>query len=327
MSNIKLFEKARQALIEASSYDEVKDIRDTAIAMQAYAEQAKDTTLEINAARIKLRAERRAGEMLAGMEKAKGAEGNPGGRGASIVRCNDVTAQPPTLSEIGITKRQSSDWQGLAKMDEASFEAELEKNDTPRTSTVLHRKISKHERKQKHSEMPKVQIPEGEYDVIYADPPWRYNDKCEDGAIQSGGAEKHYPTMSIQELCDMEVPAADNAVLFLWVTSPLLEECFAVIKAWRFKYKASFVWDKVKHNMGHYNSVRHEFLLICTKGSKTPEHVKLFDSVQSIERTKHSTKPEEFRDIIETLYPSGKKLELFARKTTDGWTTYGNETV
>jgi N6-adenosine-specific RNA methylase IME4 len=95
--------------------------------------------------------------------------------------------------------------------------------------------------------------------------------------------------------------------------------------AWGFKYKAQFVWDKVKHNMGHYNSVRHEMLLVCTKGSCTPQVTKLYDSVQSIERAGHSVKPDEFRAIIDTLYPNGNRIELFARRPAEGWQTWGNE--
>ena len=164
----------------------------------------------------------------------------------------------------------------------------------------------------------------GKYRVIYADPPWSYGDKL---TINYGAAENHYPLMTISELCDMPVKdiADENAILFLWVTSPLLEESFTVINAWGFKYKASFVWDKVKHNMGHYNSVRHEFLLIATKGSCQPENQKLFDSVVSEERTEHSAKPDTFRNIIETLYPSASKVELFARKQSDGWSAWGNQ--
>lgn len=169
-------------------------------------------------------------------------------------------------------------------------------------------------------------LPKGKFRVLYADPPWKYGDSREalDGTT---GASAHYPTMSIAQLCDMPITdsVADDAVLFLWVTSPLLFECAPVIKAWGFTYKTSFVWDKIKHNMGHYNSVRHEFLLVCTRGSCTPDVSKLFDSVQSIERTKHSEKPEVFREIIETLYPHGSRLELFARKKVEGWDAYGNE--
>jgi len=169
-----------------------------------------------------------------------------------------------------------------------------------------------------------VAPPSGKYRVIYADPPWSYGNKLVDGY---GAAEDHYPTMTIEELCALPVKdlAEDNAVLFLWVTSPLLEECFEVIRAWGFKYKASFVWDKLRKNFGYYNGVRHEFLLVCTRGSCTPDVPKLFDSVQSIERTEHSRKPEEFRQIIDTLYPHGKRIELFARRPAPGWEVWGNE--
>src|SRR5262249_25446267 len=116
-----------------------------------------------------------------------------------------------------------------------------------------------------------------------------------------------YPVMDMADICALPVAdlAEDDAVLFLWVTSPILEESFQVVNAWGFKYKAAFIWDKVKHVMGHYNSVRHEILLICVRGSCQPDNRKLCDSVQTIERTEHSVKPKEFFEIIETLYPHG----------------------
>jgi N6-adenosine-specific RNA methylase IME4 len=165
----------------------------------------------------------------------------------------------------------------------------------------------------------------GKYRIVYADPPWSYGDKQETPLL--GGAIKHYPTMTIEELCQMPVNdiTEDNAVLFLWVTSPILNECFEVIRAWGFDYKTSFVWDKVKHNMGHYNSVRHEFLLICTKGSCTPDVLKLHDSVVLEERTEHSKKPDIFRYIIDELYIFGGRIELFAREEHIGWHNWGNE--
>lgn len=163
--------------------------------------------------------------------------------------------------------------------------------------------------------------------VIYSDPAWSYNDKQE--TPQLGGAAKHYYTMSVSEICSLPVKeiSEKDSVLFLWVTSPLLEDAFTVIKAWGFKYKTSFVWDKVKHNMGHYNSVRHEMLLIATKGSCTPDNKKLYDSVQSIERNdNHSEKPIEFLNIIDDLYNYGNKLEMFCRDIKkDKWYGWGNE--
>lgn len=175
-------------------------------------------------------------------------------------------------------------------------------------------------------------LPNKKYRVLYADPPWNYGDQL----TESYGSTKfHYPSMTIAELCqlgeDEKRPVksicADDAVLFLWVTSPLLEECFPIIKAWGFEYKTSFVWDKVKHNMGHYNSVRHEFLLVCTRGSCLPDVKELIDSVQEIPRGKHSEKPEQFREIIDRLYTNGKRIELFARGDVPAnWDAWGNQT-
>ena len=142
-------------------------------------------------------------------------------------------------------------------------------------------------------------LPPGQFVVIYADPPWSYNDKLSGDLENYRAAEKHYPSMSLSELKALSVPAAPDSVLFLWATSPMFVEALELAKTWGFHYRASFIWDKVRHNFGHYNSVRHEFLLVCVRGSCTPQNVKLFDSVQSIERTGHSEKPEEFREIIQ----------------------------
>ena len=167
-------------------------------------------------------------------------------------------------------------------------------------------------------------LPDAKYRVIYADPPWKYGDQLTE---DYGPVKFHYPAMTIKELCALPVRqlCETDAVLFMWVTSPLLYEAAPIIESWGFTYKTSFVWDKIKHNMGHYNSVRHEFLLICTRGSCTPDVKQLFDSVQSIERTKHSAKPEEFRTIIDTLYLHGKRIELFARKPAENWDVWGNQ--
>ena len=188
---------------------------------------------------------------------------------------------------------------------------------------VAYRQMRKDEINQKTTK-----FPDGKYRIIYADPPWRYNDRCSEGGIQAHGVEIHYPTMSLSELKALDIPnlAADNSVLFLWVTSPLLEDGLELCRAWSFSYKAQFIWDKIKHNMGHYNSVRHEILLVCTRGSCTPDNIKLYDSVQTIERTTHSKKPEQFRKIIDDIYRQGKRIELFARgNVPEGWVAWGNE--
>ncbi len=169
-------------------------------------------------------------------------------------------------------------------------------------------------------------LPQGQYQVIYADPPWKYAQEQHGLDKQDTVLETHYPTLETEQIYALPVRnlVGENAVLFLWTTSPKLFEAKLVIDAWGFEYKSSFIWDKVKHNVGYYNSVRHEFLLVCTKGSCLPDKPKLYDSVQTIEREEHSKKPEEFYRIIEELY-NGKKIELFARNKRDGWDAYGNE--
>ena len=173
---------------------------------------------------------------------------------------------------------------------------------------------------------------EGTYRIIYADPPWKYVGLNQ--ADEYGHAERHYDCLDDDQLCNYRpgegkrtVMLSDkDAVLFLWVTAPMLERAFPIIKAWGFNYKTHFVWDKDSHVMGHYTSVQHELLMICTRGSCKPDTGKLLRSVVQIKRSgKHSEKPAEFYKIIEDMYDHGRKLELFSRKPRQGWDADGNE--
>lgn len=175
-------------------------------------------------------------------------------------------------------------------------------------------------------------LPVGTYRVIYADPPWEYGMPQHTTEAQETVLETHYKTMRLDEILALPVRdlAAPSSVLFLWATSPLIFLAGQVIEAWGFDYKSSFVWDKVKHNVGYYNSVRHEFLLIATRGSCLPDSKTLLDSVVSIERTEHSRKPEEFRSIIDGMYiqPKGRndRIELFCRgELPMHWDAWGAE--
>jgi N6-adenosine-specific RNA methylase IME4 len=170
-----------------------------------------------------------------------------------------------------------------------------------------------------------VVAPKGSYRVFYADPPWSYGNS---GLQQYGHASHHYPTMTIDELCALPIEkiAQKDAALFLWVTSPLLMESAPVIEAWGFTYKTSIVWSKDAHVFGHYVSVRHEFLLLCTRGSCTPDIRELLPSIVTVKRSKtHSEKPEEFRRMIDTMYPKGARIELFSRSKHKDWDSWGNE--
>ena len=270
------------------------------------------------------------GEFRCDIEAKKGAwldeyfpqGGNRGNQYEKVARLPDGT-----LADEGINKKESSNARLVSKEAELVAEAieEIKQDDkkvvTPNAVVSLVRN-KKRKIRVEETEQPSL---DGIYRVIYADPPWQYNADFMD---KYGHAKSHYSTMSIEELCALPVAdvRADDCVLFMWTTSPKLEQAFQVIKAWGFNYKTSFVWDKVKHNFGYYNSVRHEFLLIAGHGSSTQDVKELHDSVISIERSgKHSEKPEYFRELIDKLYTTGNKVELFARKKVDGWDTWGAE--
>lgn len=118
------YEEMCRAIDAAYKVDEVKDIHDRAAAIAAYARQAKNFELERRACEIRLRAERKGGQLLKQMEKQQGARGNPGGRGAKVVASRGTT---PQLKDLGITRDQSSNWQKLADIPEEGFEQEVVK--------------------------------------------------------------------------------------------------------------------------------------------------------------------------------------------------------
>ena len=160
------------------------------------------------------------------------------------------------------------------------------------------------------------------FPVLYVDPPWRY-EHAPDSTRQ---IENHYPTLSLDEICALPVPADDDAVLFLWATSPKLAEAMRVLDAWDFSYRTCMVWVKDRVGMGYYARQRHELLLIAVRGKpETPIESARPDSVIEAPRGAHSAKPERVYEVIEAMYPHLPKVELFARNQRDGWAAWGNQ--
>lgn len=166
-------------------------------------------------------------------------------------------------------------------------------------------------------------IPQGTFNVIYADPPWQY-DFQKRGGVESGG---HYKDLSVEEICTNFKPnTADDAILFLWATNPKLIEALQVMQAWGFTYKTNLVWVKDKIGTGYYFRGQHELLLVGVKGSiGVPEEHTRPPSVLRSPRKEHSQKPSEVYELIESMYPNREYLELFARNNRKGWTSWGNE--
>lgn len=182
------------------------------------------------------------------------------------------------------------------------------------------------------------------YPIIYADPPWSYDDKM----LHRGGAARHYKTMDAQDIAGLPIAqiAAPDAVLFMWATFPKLPDALQVMWAWGFQFKTcAFVWLKTNKNtntkqtsflpaerldtfwgMGRWTRANAEVCLLGTRGK--PQRTKAGGGVHQVVYapvSKHSRKPDEVRDRIVTLCGDLPRLELFARRPTPGWDVFGNE--
>lgn len=167
------------------------------------------------------------------------------------------------------------------------------------------------------------------YNIIYVDPPWRYEQKRLQGA-----AEKHYPTMNIREMCALPVAdlAGTDCVLFMWVTFPMLPEAFKLMEAWGFEYKTvAFVWLKQNkkspswfYGLGFWTRGNAEICLLAKKGKPKRNSASVHQFIISpIEQ--NSKKPDITRDRIVELMGDVPRIELFARQKTEGWDVWGNE--
>lgn len=176
-------------------------------------------------------------------------------------------------------------------------------------------------------------VPDGLFSTFVVDPPWQYGNTSTRGA-----AENHYGTMTIEELCDLDVvrdKAAKNAHLYMWATSSHLPEAFSVMHAWGFEYKTYLVWVKPQMGMGNYFRVSTEIILFGVKGDMRTRDRGLKNWFE-IPRGKHSQKPSAFYDLVMKASP-GPFMELFSRcyanealhcvcsKCRLNWSVWGNQ--
>jgi N6-adenosine-specific RNA methylase IME4 len=348
------YDAARRALAEAHRVDEVKDIRDKAVAMQTYARQAQDTSLITQATEIRMRAERRAGELLIEMaerkERAKAGDADGSTRRPSV----------PKLSDLGINKTQSSRWQELAKLDVEVFESKVEAT-TKRAYNSLTGRLLKAERIKEAKAQHAKRVNDGgctvadltalaesgkRFGVIYADPAWPWQTWGGDSGKIHTSVDTHYGTSPLAEIAALPVAqlAADDCALLLWCTWPHVSigTHVKIIEAWGLKPSScAFVWVKTKDDgslfvgdecpttddtsvgNGYGTRSNSEVCLLATKGSPLRLHADVRQVVFA-PVGEHSEKPAEVRRRIERLF-AGPYLELYARKPAEGWTSWGNE--
>jgi N6-adenosine-specific RNA methylase IME4 len=183
-------------------------------------------------------------------------------------------------------------------------------------------------------------LPSEKFQIIYADPPWDYGgkmqfDKSSTSAeridlsrnIFISSASFKYPTLKLPELkkLDLDSISDNDCLLFMWATNPHLDQALELGKAWGFEYKTvGFVWNKMVHNPGKYTMSYCELCLIFKKGRiPSPRGARNIKQLIEVPRGKHSEKPSEVRVNIDKMFPSQKKIELFARSQSPGWRSWG----
>lgn len=331
MTQLVRYEQARSALAEARSVDEVKDIRDKSEAMRAYARMANDTQLEADATELRLRAERRLGIMLSEQKRTVGLNTGARGIGTSAVPTENRT---PTLAEVGIDKKLSARSQKIGGIGEQAFEAMIESvrdriADGGRVSLDIASTDKKERRAERERDLASRQaaLPEKRYGVIYADPEWRFEVYSRDTGMDRA-ADNHYPTSSTEDICNRPVAdiAADDCVLFLWATVPMLPDALRVMDAWDFQYKSHCIWAKDRIGTGYWFRNQHEILLVGTRGNvPAPAMGTQVESLVDAPVGRHSEKPEKFYELIERYFPNLPKIELNARAARPGWDAWGYE--
>jgi N6-adenosine-specific RNA methylase IME4 len=344
MTSLIKYDAACRALAEAKAVDEVKDIRDQAMAMRLYARQAKNRQLEADALELRLRAERRVGEMMAAQPKAKGgAEPGVGRRGNAGSEETRIDA-PITYAEAGIDKNLANRARSFAAMPQNDFENLVQgarqsaergiERTVVKAAEIAAARESYDARKEQGAtvgDLMALTRAGQRFSVIYADPPWSFHTYSGKGKERS--AERHYDTMSLDDIKALPIAslAAEDCALFLWGVCPEVPGALDVIRAWGFEFKTkAFTWIKLNASgnglftgMGYWTRANSEDVWLAVRGNPQRLDMGVHQVIQA-PIGEHSEKPEETRTRIERLL-AGPYLELFARAQRPGWTTWGNE--
>ena len=176
----------------------------------------------------------------------------------------------------------------------------------------------------------RIPLPTKKFEIVYMDPPWDYKGQTQIGKnhIPTGGAETHYPTITLKDLKTWNFPSicADNCLLFMWTSSPHFDQAIELGKHWGFAWSTvAFVWYKERTNPGFYTMSECELCVVMKKGKiPTPRGSRKERQFLSELRREHSQKPDEIRNRITKMFPTQTKIEMFARQATKGWSIWGD---
>ena len=162
--------------------------------------------------------------------------------------------------------------------------------------------------------------PTGKYHVLVVDPPWQYEKRAEDTTHRGRCL---YPTMSIAEICNIEIPAEDNAVLWLWTTNAFIHDAYHIVESWEFTPKTVLTWVKDRMGVGDWLRGQTEHCILAVRGKPVIDLTNQ-TTVLNAPLREHSRKPDEFYDMVSSLCP-GRKIDMFSREPREGWDQWGGE--
>jgi len=316
--SVAIFTRAAQMLAEADTIQKTKELKDLALTARDWAIRKGLGEEAVRYAQsYALMAERKMGEMLKATERAKG--------GQPYQKSTGNTSEPvrqPTLADLGLTKKESSRAQFIADLPEDVFE-EIESGNITAHEAIKQIKIKKREeeiKKQKEEiEAGAIELPQGKYEVIVIDPPWNYGSSYDPEAFRG---TTDYPEMTHKELKTLDIPAANNCVLFLWTTHKFIWDAKELLDLWGFEYRSILVWDKGKMGIGKLLRLQCEFCLIGIKGHPVFDNDGTHRDIIREERREHSRKPDAFYEMVDALC-IGRKLDMFGREKRNGWDIFG----
>jgi N6-adenosine-specific RNA methylase IME4 len=319
MDALQLRDNAKQQLAEIKTIETGVEYLNKVKAIETWAKaEKKDAELQNLVAEQKLRTQRILGGLLKNEVKA----GNPQLSQASTIG----------LSEFGISRNESSSFQKIASLPQQIFEEEIStaKEETSKrielsTSRLL--KVAKKIEREQDLKQQKKVIDKlnyskllDKYDVLVVDPPWEYKRTYDPDASRVANP---YPSMSLEEIKNVNLPNAKDSILWLWSTQAYLYEAKNILEHWGYEYKATLVWNKDNIGMGNWLRMQCEFCLLGIKGKPIYHNTKYRDIITEKGR-EHSRKPESFYNMVNDIC-IGTKLDYFSREKRKGWYSYGNE--
>lgn len=325
MNELTKFDEIKKEIDMARDIRTLSNMGDQLEAIRIWAKQSKQS-LEVQnqIAEYRLRVERKKGSWLKKNIRKFG----------ETDRRLTSTESTTKLSDIGISRDESSKAQMIANLDDEQFEEYIDvckKSNEDKQEEItlagavrLAKQIFREEKinDQKENLNSLKPIANGVFDVIVIDPPWNYG-KTYNPDVPMGRITSPYPEMSMEKLKKLTLPSANNCILWLWTTNGFMKEAYELANIWGFEVKTILTWNKVNMGVGYWLRNVTEHCLLCIKGQPLWTN-KSFTTLLTEKRTEHSKKPISFYKMIDEIC-NGRKLDYFARQKRKGWIVYGDE--